>query len=319
MKKIIFSGLVLLLIGAVFLSGCNRSGGTRRMRFATGGATGTYYPFGGAIAQILNENTNADITVQTSGASGANMQLLEAEEVEMAIVQTDVMDYAWRGVESFSSPIRNFAAVVTLYAELVQIVTTPASGISSVTDLRGKNVSVGDAGSGVEFNARQIFEVHGMSFDDIAVQNLSFAASADALRDGKIDAFFCTAGVPTPAVVDLATNRDIVIVPIDQAQANQLISRFPYYAYLPVPAGAYRGVSAPVMTVGINSALVISNSISEDLVYDMTKALFENQAELASIHAKGAELSPVSAVQGMGSVPFHPGAEKYLKEIGALR
>jgi TRAP transporter TAXI family solute receptor len=197
-------------------------------------------------------------------------------------------------------------------------VANPASGIRTIADLRGKNVSVGDAGSGVEFNARQILQAYGIAFDDIGKQNLGFAASADALRDNKIDAFFCVAGAPTPAIVDLATNREIIILEVDETRAAGLIRDYPFYTRFPVPAGSYRGQTAPVMTVAVKATFIVSNKLSEDTVYRLTKSLFENKAKIEVAHAKGAELSPSYAVEGI-SVPFHPGAEKYLREIGALR
>jgi TRAP transporter TAXI family solute receptor len=192
------------------------------------------------------------------------------------------------------------------------------SGIRSVADLKGKEVSVGDAGSGVEFNARQILEAYGITFNDIGKQNLSFGASADALRDNKIDAFFCVAGAPTPAIIDLATSKDIILLEIDDAHAAQLIRSYPFYTQFPVPAGSYKGQNAPAKTVAVKATFIVSSKLPEDTVYQLTKALFESKAQIETAHVKGKELSPSYAVEGI-SVPFHPGAEKYLREIGALK
>ena len=319
MKKIgVITASVLLVFLAVFVfTGCRPS--HERIRMATGGTTGTYYAFGSAVSQILSDSTKIPITVQSTGASRANIQLIDAQEVEIAIVQNDVMDYAWRGVDLFQGErITSFASMAGLYAEVCQIVANPAAGIRTVADLRGKNVSVGDAGSGVEFNAQQILEAYGISFNDIGKQNLSFAASADALRDNKIDAFFCTAGAPTPAVVDLATSRDIVILEVDDARAAQLIAKYPFYTKFDLPAGSYRGQNQPVQTVAVKATFIVASSLSDNTVYELTKALFQNQPQIAAAHVKGHELTSSYAVEGI-SVPFHPGAERYLREIGALR
>jgi len=316
MKKIGLAGVLILLLTFGIVA-CK--GKAEQVRLATGGSAGTYYAYGSAVAQILNEKTKITITVQSTGASRANIQLINAGEVEIAIAQNDVMDYAWRGVDLFNGEkINSFNTMAALYAEVCQVVASPASGIKTIADLKGKNVSVGDAGSGVEFNARQILEAYDITFDDIKKQNLSFNASADALRDNKIDAFFCVAGAPTPAVVDLATNREIAILEIDEAHADQLIRKYPFYTRFPVKAGSYKGMTADVMTVAVKATFIVSNKLSEDTVYKLTKALFDNKKTIEAAHAKGLELSPAYAIDGI-SVPFHPGAIKYFREIGALK
>ncbi|MCL1930558.1 MAG: TAXI family TRAP transporter solute-binding subunit [Treponema sp.] len=315
MKK---SGIIVLaLIVFLALYGC--AGKTERVRMATGGSTGTYYEFGSAVQHILSEKTGIHITVQLTGASKANIHLIDDGEVELAIVQNDVMDYAWRGVDLFNGEkITSFSSMAGLYSEVCQVVVNPASGIATIADLKGKNVSVGDAGSGVEFNARQILEAYGITFDDIGKQNLSFGASADALRDNKIDAFFCVAGAPTPAIVDLAAGKDVEILAIDDAHMVQLVRDYPFFTAFPIPAGSYKGQNSAVQTVAVKAAFIVSSQLSGDTVYRLTKALFENKAAIESVHVKGAELSASYAVEGI-SVPFHPGAAKYFTEIGALR
>ncbi|MCL2180343.1 MAG: TAXI family TRAP transporter solute-binding subunit [Treponema sp.] len=315
MRKFLVTALIMVIL--VGVTACRDK--SEQVRMATGGSTGTYYAFGTAVGQILNEKTGIPISVQSTGASRANIQLINAGEIELAIVQNDVMDYAWRGVDLFNGEqITSFNTMAALYAEVCQIVVSASSGIRSVAELRGKEVSVGDAGSGVEFNARQILDAYGLSFDDIGKHNLSFGASADALRDNKIDAFFCVAGAPTPAIIDLATNRDIAILEIDENFANQLIRRYPFYTRFPIPAGSYRGQVHAVMTVAVKATFIVSTRLSEDTVYRLTKNLFENQALIEAAHVKGTELSPAYATEGI-SVPFHPGAAKYFREIGAIR
>ena len=315
MKKVGYIGAALLL--SFVLINCEIK--NEQVRMATGGVTGTYYAFGSAAAGILSEKTKIPITVRSTGASRANIQLIDAGEAELAIVQNDVMEYAWRGGDLFNGEqITGFASMAGLYAEVCQIVANPASGISSIADLRGKNVSVGDAGSGVEFNARQILDVYGISFDEIGKFNLNFAASADAIRDNNIDAFFCVAGAPTPAIIDLATSRDITLLEIDDSRAAELISNYPFYTQFPIPGGSYRGQPHPVMTVAVKATFIVSSKLSEDTVYKLTKTLFESKAQIIAAHNKGRELSASYAVEGI-SVPFHPGAAKYFREIGALK
>ncbi|MDR1785735.1 MAG: TAXI family TRAP transporter solute-binding subunit [Spirochaetaceae bacterium] len=318
-------------IAALFVfTGCSKKGSPaassgapkaaiKQIRLATGGNTGTYYAFGSAVGQILAEKTKVPIIIQSTGASKANIQLIAAGDVEMAIVQNDVMDYAYNGTDLFAGEkIQDFSTMAAIYAEVCQVVANPSAGIKTIADLKGKNVSVGDAGSGTEFNARQILEAYGVTFNDINKQNLSFGASADALRDNKIDAFFCVAGAPTTAIVDLAIGKEIVVLEVDDAHARALAAKYPFYTQYPIAGGSYRGMSNPVKTVAVKATFIVSNKVPEDVVYSLTKELFDNKAAIEKAHAKGAELSTAYAVEGI-SVPFHPGAEKYFKEIGALK
>lgn len=323
--------LVLALILALLFTACGGNtpatdGGETEgadaqignIRMATGGNTGTYYAFGTAVAQVLTENTTAKFNVQATGASKANIQLIADGEVELAIVQNDVMDYAYNGTELFAGEtITEFSALGACYAEVCQIIADPSAGIESVEDLKGKKVSVGDAGSGVEFNAKQILEAYGITFDDIDKQNLSFGDSADAFKDDKIDAFFCTAGAPTTAVMDLATSNAIKVLTIDDEHAAKLIESYPFYTQYTIPASTYNGMDGDAVTVAVKATFIVSNDLSEAAVYELTKALFENKEAITAAHAKGEFLDPQYAVEGI-SVPFHPGAEKYFKEVGVM-
>ncbi|GHU24969.1 C4-dicarboxylate ABC transporter substrate-binding protein [Spirochaetia bacterium] len=317
MKKFIAVSIGTLLFSTALFAAGQTQGQQARVRMATGGNTGTYYAFGSAVGQILTEKTGIQIPIQSTGASKANIQLIAGGEVELAIVQNDVMDYAYRGTDLFTGEgTQAFSAMAALYAEVCQIIASP--GIRSISDLKGKRVSVGDAGSGVEFNAKQILEAYGVTFNDIDKQNLSFGASADAFRDGKIDAFFCTAGAPTTAVVDLAISKEITLLEIDDVHATALITQFPFYTKFPVPADSYRGVTRDIQTVAVKATFIVSNKLSEDIVYRLTKNLIESKAQIQAAHAKGAELSSDYAVGGI-SVPFHPGAAKYFREIGVIK
>jgi TRAP transporter TAXI family solute receptor len=178
-------------------------------------------------------------------------------------------------------------------------------------------VSVGDVGSGTEFNSRHILEAHGLSFADIQVQNLGFGPSADALRDGQIDAFIATAGAPTPALVDFAVTRDLVILPIEADAINRLRQNYPFYAPYTIAAGTYR-IPAPVNTVSVKATLVASHTLTEETVYRLTRALFDNKAEIISAHARGNDLDPAYAVDALPA-DLHPGAARYFRAINAIR
>lgn len=314
MKKKTSIILAMMLTVIMVFSGCG--GGKVTLKMATGGTTGTYYAYSGAVSQVLSSKiNNLSFDVQSTGASKANIFLVADKEADIAIVQNDVMYYAYNGIDLFANEgaVKGFSAMAGCYAEVCQIVSK--SNITSIEELKGKRVSVGDIGSGCEFNARQILEAYGMTFDDIQVNNLSFADSASALKDDKIDAFFCVAGAPTTAIVELATSNPINILEVDDAHAAKLIADYPFYTKFNVPGGAYKGVDRDVQTVAVVATYIVSDNLDEKIVYEMTKALFENKEEIAKAHPKGAELDPEYAVAGI-SIPIHPGALKYYKEIG---
>ncbi|HBR34741.1 MAG TPA: C4-dicarboxylate ABC transporter substrate-binding protein, partial [Firmicutes bacterium] len=240
MNKKLSCIMALLVIVTLVLAGCG--GKKTTLKMATGGTTGTYYAYSGTVSQVLSQKVdNLSFDVQSTGASKANIYLVADKEAEIAIVQNDVMYYAYNGTDLFAGDkVSGFSAMAGVYAEVCQIVAK--SDINSIEDLRGKRVSVGDIGSGVEFNARQILEAYGITFDDIVVNNLSFGDSATAFKDAKIDAFFCVAGAPTTAVVELATTNQIKLLEVDDEHAAGLIEKYPFYTKFDIPAGTYKGV-----------------------------------------------------------------------------
>lgn len=314
MKKIVVFASVL---GALLaLSGCNEK---TNYSLATGGTSGTYYSFGGVLANVWNTKIEGiSVTAESTGASAENLQRLSKGENEFAIVQNDVMDYAYRGTDRFAGQkLPNLASIGTLYPEVVQIAASKSSGIKTISDLHGKRVSVGDAGSGVEFNAKQILEGYGLTFEDIKKNNLSFKESAEGLQNGTLDACFITAGVPNAALQELAFTAGLVLIPVNGAEADSICNKYSFYTKSVIPAGTYKGTDVDIEALAIKATLAVNATLDENTVYEMTKAIFENLDELGAAHAKGKEISAQSAVTGI-SVPFHPGARKYYKEIGVL-
>lgn len=334
-KKLLLSFLMMLFV-ALVLAACGGDSGEETdtgsddagteesagegekpefLSMLTGGTSGTYYPLGGEMAKIITDETGIQTDALSSNASADNVVALQEGEAELAFVQTDVVAFAVEGVQAFEgNPVDNVLALGSLYPETVQIVTTADSGITSVEDLAGKNVSVGAPGSGTYINAEQILEVHGMTMDDINPQNLDFGESVGGIKDGNIDAAFVTAGTPTGAVEELGATEEVVIVPIAQDKVDELVEKYPYYAADTVPAGTY-GLVEDVETVAVLAMLAVVDSLSEDVVYDITKAIYENVDAIT--HAKGEYITLESALDGIG-IPLHPGAEKFFKEAGVL-
>ena len=286
----------------------------------SGGNQGTYYAFTTAAGQVLSTD-DYKFVVQATGGSQANIEMIEDGEAQFAIVQNDVMNYAYEGTNGFAAPITCFSAVGCIYAEVCQVIATKASGIKSIADLKGKNVAVGDAGSGVYYNATQILAAAGLDIDkDINKTAASFGDAATLLKDGAIDAAFITAGAPTPAVSDLATSTDIVAVDLGEDVIAKLMNDYPFYAKHEYSSADYAFISddETAATVAIMATFIVTNDMSEDQVYQITKDLWEKQDEIAVAHAKGKEMSKDTAAAAIGNVPLHPGAEKYYKEIGVI-
>jgi uncharacterized protein len=290
-----------------------------KLILATGGTAGTYYPFGGAMARIGNTKIpGMNVTAQTTGASAENIRLVNKKEAELALVQSDTLDAAYTAKAPFTEAIKSMSTIAVIYPEIIQVVVRADSPIKSIADLKGKKVGVGAPGSGTEANFRQLMDIYGLAKEDVNSQYLSFSESAEAFKDRHIDAFIVTAGIPNAAIMDISTQHAVRIINIPADMAAKLVGKYPFLAAAKVPANTYKNLAQDTATVAVNAVLIVGNYVSEDVVYNMTKALFDNQAELASAHAKGKELNLQYAVQGV-SIPFHPGALKYYKEKGVKK
>ncbi|MCX8094627.1 MAG: TAXI family TRAP transporter solute-binding subunit [Caldisericia bacterium] len=333
-KLIIFLVLLVITISFSFIS-CKKTeekpaGPTRIfIGIATGGTGGTYFPVGGAIASIISNFADyetpqgkVDIvaTAQTSGASVANVNMITNKEIETGFAQNNVVYWAYTGTEAFKdkTPMKNLRVIMSLYPETIQIVALKKSGIKTVLDLKGKKVAVGDKGSGTEIDARTILSLHGITYDDIEEQFMSFSEAADALKDERIDALFTTAGIPTASIVELSTTKEITIVEITNDKINELIQKVPYYSKFIIPKDTYKGMDKDVQTVTCLAQWVCDETLNADVVYHIVKAVLDHKADLEKVHAKGKDISPENAIKGV-AIPFHPGAEKYFKELGLIK
>ncbi len=295
------------------------SGEKLGITLATGSTSANYYAIGGVLSTVLNPVlTKSNITVTSTGASKANVQLLQDKEANFAILQNDVAYYASTGTDLFEgeTPYQDWGALCTLYDEVVQVFTLDPS-IKSFSDLKGKTVSVGAAGSGDNFAASQIFAEFGMTFDDVNAVYQSYSDSAEGMKDGKIDAAFCVSGAPTTALVDLAAtaNKPLNIISLEDEHIDGLMTNYPFYAKTIIPSGTYDGLDRDTSTVSIRAMLVANSDVSEDVVYELMTAMFDNLSELQAGHAKFANLSLETATDGV-SVGYHPGAKKFFAENG---
>ncbi|MEW6308793.1 MAG: TAXI family TRAP transporter solute-binding subunit [Bacillota bacterium] len=315
MKHRLAAVLVGLLCMAVIAVGCAPK--QVLLTVGTGGTAGVYYPLGTQMARIWNENIKGmNATAISTGASAANARAIQKGEQQLALAQNDISFYALNGMEMFSKDgkLTKLKGICGLYPEVIQVVSLKSANINSIADLRGKRVAVGAPGSGTEANARQILEAWGLKYTDLAKADyLSFAEAAANLKDGHIDAAFITAGVPTSAVQEIAATHPLTIVPVTGANVIPLKTKYPFYTAVNIPAGIYKGQDSAIETVAVLAMLVVSADLDEKVVYNLTKALFENLPTLGKAHARGNDVKLEKALEGM-SLPVHPGAKKYFDE-----
>ena len=284
------------------------------LTFTTGGTAGTYYAYGNVLAQYVAGNSDVAITAVAGNGSADNIDKLDMEVAQLGFVQNDVAYYAYNGIRIYDGdPVNSFTAIAALYTETVQLITCNPD-IKSVADLKGKNVSIGSQGSGVYFNAMDFLAAYDMTEADITPTYQSFADSAEALKDGKIDAAFVVAGAPTPAVTDLATSKDMYLVSLDDEHVAKLQEISGPYTKTIIPAGTYSNQAEDVITVGIKATIIANSQVSDDQAYTIVKTIFEGKDAITEAHAKGAELDLDYA--STCGLPYHPGAAKYFAEQG---
>jgi TRAP transporter TAXI family solute receptor len=279
-----------------------------------------YYPLGVALSQIYAKDIpNARSTAQVTKASAENLNLLQAGRGELAFSLADAVSDAWKGNPDagFPKKLDNLRGLSATYNNYIQIVASAESGIKTVADLKGKRVSVGAPKSGTELNARAILKAAGLSYADLAkTEYLSFAESVNLMKNRQLDATLQSAGLGVASIRDLASAIKIVVVPIPA----DVVAKVGDAAYQPatIPAGTYTGQDGDVATAAIPNFLVTHAGVSDDLAYQMTKALYANLGTLQSTHNAAKAIKRENALAGM-PVPIHPGAARYYKEVGVMK
>ena len=314
------AALLLALAGAVVACGPPSAGGlTQRLSVATGGTGGVYYPYGGGVAKVISDHVDGvEATAEVTAGSVDNLKFIANRETDLAFALADSIDDAAAARGAFAEfgavPAR---AIAVLYDNPNQLVSLEGKGIETVADLRDRVVSTGAPGSGTEVTALRVLEAAGLTPDtDIRKQSLGVAQSVDALKDGKIDAFFWSGGIPTGSVLDLASTpgRTIKLVPNSDTlpSLHQRYGDSVYHA-VTIPRITYPGMSGDVDVIGVANVLVVHENMAEELVYRIIRALFEHRDVLVAIHPEAAKLTLENAVVG-STVPFHEGAIRYYRE-----
>ncbi|GIT91499.1 hypothetical protein JANAI62_19560 [Jannaschia pagri] len=307
----------------------------RSFRIATAGTFGTYFPIGGLIANAISappgsrpcEDGGAcgvpglTATAITTNGSVANVELVAEGQLESAFVQSDVATWAHSGTGIWAPrpPVEGLRAIANLYPESMHVVASADSGITSLGDLVGKRVSLDEPGSGTLVEAEIILRAVGITQADVSAQFLKIEDAAAAMRAGTLDAFFFSGGYPAKAITELAEDMEITLVPFDEDATEVILVEHEFLAYDVIPAGAYPGLTDDIWTIGVNAQWVTLANQSEDLIYEITRALWNSTTRrlLDGGHEKGALITTETALDGVG-IPLHPGAERFYGEIGIL-
>src|SRR5690242_3475287 len=315
MKALVRSLSLLLAVAALPALGAEQF-----INVLTGGTSGVYYPLGVALAGLIGKALpNAKASVQATKASVENLSLLQAGRGEIAFTLGDSLSDAWKGNADagFPTPLKKLRGIAAIYPNYIQIMARADAGIKTLADLNGKKISVGAPKSGTEINTRVILAAAGLSYKDFAkVEYLPFGESVELMKNRQIDVTLQSAGLGVSSLRDLAASVPIVVVPIPEAVIKKIND--PAYILAVIPANTYNGQSADVSTAAVQNFLVTHEGVSNDIAYGMTKALWTNLPELVAAHAAAKAIDIKHALQAM-PVPLHPGAEKYYKEVGALK
>ncbi len=321
--RLVVLGMALLLLGFTVF-GCSPAKGPdaakpgvelSRISIATGGTGGTYYPYGGAVANIINNYVQGiEATVEVTGASVENVRLLDRGEAQMATIMNDVAYHALNAEGAFDKVVE-IRTLFCMYPHFFHVVTLEGSAINSIEDLKGKKVSVGAPGSGTETMSQQVLEALGITYDQFNVFRLSFAENAEALKDRVIDAGIWSVGAPTSSIMDLATTHRIRILGFTPQQLAAIEAKYPYYSAIELEGGTYQGVNETIAGPSVWNSVVVHKDMPEEAAYQIVKAVFENQDELIAVYT-GAKASTPENTASHAVAPLHPGAVRYLREIG---
>ncbi len=317
---------LLFAVGLVVTDSSPSMAQTKYVTIGTGGVTGVYYPTGGAIGKIVNKKRKEygiRVTVESTGGSVFNVNAIEAGDLEFGVIQSDRQYQAIHGTAEWEGkPVQKLQAVFTIHPETFFLVAATESGIKSYADLKGKAIGVGNPGSGQRQNFIDILEMYGMKHEDFGrAEGLKAAESPKMLQDGRIDAFIYTVGSPNGMIKEsTAGRRKVSFIPVDADKLDALTKKYPYYVKAKIPISFYEMAEnkEDVPTFAVKATFCTSKDVSDDVVYAVTKEIFENLDDFKKLHDAYTYLTKEEMLQGM-SAPIHPGAMKYYKEAGLMK
>ncbi len=320
MKKFAIGAAMALAVGG--LAGGAVAQEQQFISIGTGGVTGVYYPTGGAICRLVNKNraeTGIRCAVESTGGSVYNINTIRAGELEFGVAQSDWQYHAYHGTSRFEEqgPFEDLRAVFSVHAEPFTVVARADSGIKTFADLQGKRVNIGNPGSGQRGTMEVVMDALGWTNDTFALASeLKASEQSQALCDNKIDAMVYTVGHPSGSISEATTSCDTILVPVTGPEIEKLIAENDYYRVATIPGGMYRGNPDDVQTFGVGATFVTSAQVSDDVVYAVVSAVFDNIDTFRGLHPAFANLDPAQMAKDGLSAPIHPGAAKYYAENG---
>ncbi len=318
MKKLSIVLLVFALIFAV--AGTVGAQQKQRITIATGGTGGVYYPYGGTLAEIINQKVpNVFATAEVTGASVENIRLIAKKEAMLGLAMNDAAYQAYTGEGKFKgNKVDSLRSVIQMYPHIFHIVTLKKYPIYKISDLKGKKVSVGAPGSGTEYKSGLILPLLGVKYSDMKVYRLSFAENATQLKDGIIEVGIWDVAPPTSSIIDLSTTHELRFIPFTKEEIKKVSETYPFYTEWTLKKNTYKGQTEDVPSVTVWNSVICHKDAPEELIYKITKAIFENKKMLTNTH-KIAEFTTAETSAKYSPIPIHPGALKYFKEIGVIK
>ncbi|SDD95719.1 TAXI family TRAP transporter solute-binding subunit [Rhodospira trueperi] len=316
-------------VGALFAAGLMTAGPASAadqqfITIGTGGVTGVYYPTGGAICRLVNKNRSEHgirCSVESTGGSVYNLNTIRAGELDFGVVQSDWQYHSYNGTSKFeeAGPFEDLRAVFSVHPEPFTVVARADANVRDFDELEGKRMNVGNPGSGQRGTIEVLLNEMGWSFDNFSLATeLKAAEQSQALCDNNIDAFVYTVGHPNGSIQEATTACDANLVNVHNEATDKLVSENPYYSYATIPGGMYRGTDEDTTTFGVRATIVTSTAVSEDVVYELVKAVFENFEDFKKLHPAFSVLTKEEMATASLSAPLHPGAEKYYREVGLI-
>lgn len=311
---------VFLVLGST--AGTSSAAGKKFLTLASGSPGGVYYSLGGGMAVVIEKNVpGLRCAAESTGASVENGRLVGNGESDMGMLMGSIAHNAREGKAPFEKKFP-LVALFQMYPAPEHIVTTKQSGIKSIRDLKGKRVAVDVPGSGAQAMAKLILSEYGFDLEkDLKLANLSQSESVAALKDGVVDAAFFNFAYPASAIMDLASTRDLVLVPMEKDMLKKIVAKYPFYVPVTIPKGTYPKVDGDVLCLGDSNVMAASEKMSDEVAYEVVKGIFSNVTQgkyaLVNVHPAAKQLTPANAVNT--SIPLHPGAARYFREVGALK
>ncbi|MCB8817166.1 TAXI family TRAP transporter solute-binding subunit [Desulfosporosinus shakirovi] len=327
--------LIMVIIITLALTGCGSTSSSgdgqtpakiQKVNIATGTTSGAYYPIGNALAKIWSDKVpGVKASAQATEASAANMNFLQQNEAEVAFTMANVAVYAYEGQDTFKGRAnKDLRGMTFLYPNVTQIVVRKDSGINSLKDLEGKRFAPGATGSGTVTNSKEVLGAYGLNFwetdkSNVKADYVGFTEASELLKNKQVDAANFSGAMPLAAIMDVSNSIDIKLISLEPEIIKEIVTQYPFYYEVVIPKGTYKGQDEEVHTVALANLLLTRADLSEELIYDLTKGIYENLPDLLNAHSITKNIKKEDSNKGMGPLPLHPGSIKYFKEVGIMK